>query len=242
MPRLVLLSDTHTLHARYTPFIVEAQADILVHCGDFCRYHGTLDEVGGFAEWCRMLLRKGYVKHIVAVAGNHDEVLDATCPATKRGSSSNPSLARERLEAAGVCYLQDRGATVGGLRFYGTPWVEYVGEYGFQWDNRGREEEIFQRIPEGLDVLVTHTPPHGILDAMVRINEDGTTWMENTGSTALLSALRRTRPRVNAFGHIHPRHGLHLTPFGTLCVNAASLDGENRALRPTHRPIVLDLG
>lgn len=70
-----------------------------------------------------------------------------------------------------------------------------------------------QRSSGQVDVLLTHCPPHGILD---RNNTTG----EHCGSTALLELVRMMKPRLHVFGHIHEARGM-LERDGTIFVNAA---------------------
>lgn len=62
----------------------------------------------------------------------------------------------------------------------------------------GKQEELYAAIPEDTDVLVTHTPPYGILD------RDGSILY---GSRELLERVRTIRPCLHLFGHIHKAHG-----------------------------------
>jgi Icc-related predicted phosphoesterase len=244
MPRLVFISDTHTLHGRLTSALIEAKADILVHCGDFTANEPgkKLSEIGDFADWGEMLLRKERVKHIVAIAGNHDEFFDPTCPTTiRRGDDCYHigETCRNRLKNAGITYLQDSGEIVGGLAFWGTPWTGRFYDWAFQIDSPHQDEFHFSRIPSReqvnvpIDVLVTHGPPYGIRDRVRRGTHGERT--EHSGSPALLRALDRVRPRIHAFGHIHEEYGMTIMPNGVLCLNAAIVS------RPLNRPIVVDL-
>ena len=230
MPRLVFVSDTHTMHAQTTQHIVAASADILVHAGDFSST-GKRSEIADFADWCSMLLKKGYVKHVVVVAGNHDILLDSTCaPYSRRDDPDGQRQCIERIRAAGVVYLCDSGATVAGLRFYGIPWTPRFFDWAFQVDSPGQDEDVFGKVPADLDVLVTHGPPYGIGDLVPR--------GERTGSRAHLRTIERLKPRVNVFGHIHEGYGMTVTPWGTLCINASTCTGD---YKPHNRPIVLDM-
>ena len=78
----------------------------------------------------------------------------------------------------------------------------------------GKQEPLYAAIPEDTDVLVTHTPPYGILD------RDGSILY---GSRELLGRVRFVRPRMHLFGHIHKSHGT--TSDGvTVFSNAAIMD------------------
>ena len=78
----------------------------------------------------------------------------------------------------------------------------------------GKQEQLYASIPEDTDVLVTHTPPYGILD------RDGSILF---GSRELLDRVRTIRPHLHLFGHIHKSHGT--TSEGvTVFSNAAIMD------------------
>ncbi|CAE7632559.1 MPPED1 [Symbiodinium pilosum] len=102
------------------------------------------------------------------------------------------------------------------------------------------------QIPDGVDLLISHEPPRGILDYA----SASTTKVTNIGSHRLKKALgrlshrsgsvgRRTVPRVHLFGHVHEGHG-HKHRHGTLFVNAANANG-GRATGLQHACTVLDL-
>lgn len=236
MTKLAFISDTHMQHARLTQFVAPERPDVLVHCGDFTNICG-LHEVLSFSEWCLMLLKKEYVGAVVVIAGNHDALFDPKSQLSYR--HGDPQTA-ERLCAtfrlASVTYLQDSAAVVAGVKFYGSPWTKRFYDWGFQIDSEEQDRRIFGAVPEDTDVLLTHGPPLGVRD---RCPRDGGTF-ENVGSGALLEALKRAKPRVHAFGHIHETAGLSLMPWGTLCVNAASCmrSPDRVVVRP---PVVIEL-
>jgi len=242
MVRLAFISDTHTQHRKLTEALEKARADILVHSGDFTADDPSRKEmeIGEFANWCSMLRRKKIVKHVIVIAGNHDEFFDAHCPETKR--CNDPGISercRTALREAGVIYLQDSGCVVEGVAFWGTPWTGRWYDWGFQIDTAVQDEEIFGRIPSrtqanvAIDVLVTHGPPYGIRDTVKRgLHEERD---EHAGSRALREAVDRVAPRIHAFGHIHPGYGMTVMPNGTLCINACSLN------KPMNPPIVVEL-
>src|SRR5579863_4162194 len=55
-------------------------------------------------------------------------------------------------------------------------------------------------MPNGIDILITHSPPVGILDV-----EYGT--QVHAGDPEFLKAAIRVRPRLHVFGHIHGGYG-----------------------------------
>ena len=182
--RILHISDTHGVHRRLRDL---PEADILVHSGDFTM-SGSEAETLAFLEWlCDLPYR-----HKVLVAGNHDACLYG---ARLDGLDDN------------VHYLCGSGVEIEGLKFWGVPM--------FMEDCvSGHQEQLYAAIPDGTDVLVTHTPPYGILD-----RDGGILY----GSRELLERVHTIRPSMHLFGHIHKAHGTtndRMTVFS----NAAIMD------------------
>lgn len=88
-------------------------------------------------------------------------------------------------------------------------------------------------IPEHLDVLITHTPPLGILDQTAP-------HMVHFGCAELLDAVRSKKPKVHLFGHIHGGSG-DLERKGIRFVNTAYLNERYKPSRPAGKIRVIDL-
>lgn len=192
--RIVLVSDTHGYHSLTTV----PDGDVLVHAGDVCR-HGGLEDVDDFNRWLGTLPHP----HKVVICGNHDWCFE-----------EKPDEARRRLTNA--IYLQDSGCEIGGLTFYGSPWTPVF----FDWSFMLPETELATKwaaIPDRVDVLITHGPPHGVLDFTNR--------EEHAGSAALFDRVLRVRPRLHVFGHIHEAAG-RFEHNGTTFVNASTKMGQ----------------
>jgi predicted phosphohydrolase len=204
--RIVCLSDTHDRHDQ----IAVPDGDVLLHAGDFTK-RGRAEEVERFAAFLRALPHR----HKVIVPGNHDFLCER-----------EPARARELL--ADVHYLCDEGVTLDGLRVWGSPWQPWFHDWAFNLPRGDALAAKWALAPEDVDVLVTHTPPHGVLDRCW----DG----REVGCEALLAALPRIRPRLHVFGHIHEAAGVALRG-PTLHVNAASCD---LSYRPTQPAVVVE--
>lgn len=217
MTRLVLISDTHLQHDFAVP-----DGDILIHAGDLT-FRGNEDEVARAAAWLRGMPHA----HIVAIAGNHD-----------LGFQRDPEKFRGLMR--GITYLEDSEATVAGLRIYGSPYQPEFCNWAFNLDRMtGELAEKWAAIPDGLDVLVTHGPPQGILDVPGGQDESFVRRVGCHDLRARLVAMGGAAPAVHVFGHIHHSYGAAGWADGrTLFVNASTCD-EN--YRPTHKPIVVDL-
>lgn len=208
------MSDTHLFHEdRGIPKIEIPMGDILVHAGD-ATFEGSQEEIMRFSSWFGSLPHP----HKVFIAGNHDWNFQRT-----------PQRAR-RLLPNGVVYLEDSGCDVMGLKFYGSPWQPEFLEWAFNLPRGHRLREKWNLIPSGIDVLVTHGPPYGVLDQ--------TPHGEHVGCVDMKDVLTRVKPRLHVFGHIHHMGGRQQQVGPTLFVNAAMLD-ESYGL--AHRPIIVDL-
>lgn len=162
--RILHISDTHGKHEL---LIDLPKADVIVHTGDFTE-DGTEEEVKDFIEW---LCGLSY-SHKIFIAGNHDNCLYG---ANIEGLPDN------------VHYLCNEGITIDGIKFYGVPMF-------VQDDLDGIFPELFSRVPEDTDVLLTHQPPLGILDELDGINY---------GDRYLNKRVMDVRPKYHLFGHIH---------------------------------------
>lgn len=99
---------------------------------------------------------------------------------------------------------------------------------------RGAEaKRYWDQIPMGLDVLITHGPPYGILDQT-------TAGGKHLGSVELLKTVKAKKPRVHTFGHIHGGAGI-FENGDTKFVNAAYLDEQYRPAEPAGIIRVVDL-
>ena len=123
------------------------------------------------------------------------------------------------------------------LTVFGSPWVtryaswqtafnKLDSEMKEHWEgivqaHQGKLSKFGRRakVPEHIDLLLTHMPPKGIGD------------METTGAKHgcphLLEAIKQIAPAVHVFGHVHSDAGMHLLDCNgenrTHCVNAASV-------------------
>ena len=205
--RVVLLSDTHGCHWDVTV----PDGDVLVHAGDATNA-GDLKELRDFERWLSTLPHP----HRVVIAGNHDWAFER-----------RPKLARATLASA--TYLQDSVVELAGLRFYGSPWQPEFCNWAFNLPRGPALAAKWAAIPADVDVLVTHGPPHGVLDQTF----DG----RGVGCRELRRALDRVTPAVHVFGHIHEARGV--AEVGrTLCVNASICD---LGYEPSRAPFVVDV-
>lgn len=184
---------------------------------------------GPFAEWIKVLEARGI--SVVWVAGNHDQVLEEL---TLSERYKEKKIFQETLykNLPGI-YLQDQLLYLKGLKIYGSPWQPWFYDWAF---NKYEEDlvKIWEKIPEGLDILLLHGPPYGYGDQAGK---------ENVGSKSLLEKIKETKPKLVVSGHIHPGYGKRYLKHGdqkdpTIIVNASLV---NSKYQPVNEPLIIDL-
>eukprot|EP01094_Clydonella_sp_ATCC50884_P017466 TRINITY_DN3057_c0_g1_i3.p1 TRINITY_DN3057_c0_g1~~TRINITY_DN3057_c0_g1_i3.p1 ORF type:complete len:400 (+),score=93.24 TRINITY_DN3057_c0_g1_i3:40-1239(+) len=212
---VVHISDTHTRHHEYKDVI--PNGDILIHSGDFAnrieseeQFQANVSDFGAF-------LAAQPHTHKIFVAGNHDTLFD--------------KHSRAEIEALmpGIIYLQDSSVTLGGLKFYGSPWSNC---YTAFTATEAQMAERFAAIPSDTDMLITHIPPRLLLDLAWRsgvayngracgeCGQRHSDDMEHWGSLSLQQRVQHVMPKCHFFGHVHDDAGIR-EHAGVVYCNAA---------------------
>lgn len=227
--RVCIASDTHNQLGEYN----FAPVDLFIHCGDWTM-QGTIEEVVQFNKD----LLSVPAQHKIVIPGNHDMLAE-----------TDPDLTRKLITCADVLLSPRESCTYGNYKIVGTPYVPYCGRWAFVQDTAEAEFNHWLDVPEDTEILITHTPPMGILDteppAWLRqyripaddpVNNAGTrVSLGSKGLAARLPALKKLQ--FSFFGHIHGGYG---TSFqnGVLFVNAACLE---RDYRTKNAPYYLEI-
>ncbi len=199
--RVVAIADLHGNLPAGLP-----GGDVLVIAGDVCPLadHDPEFQAGWLERELYPWMASLPHEVVIWIAGNHDFVCELP-----------------KWEPAGRGhYLRDSRIELGGLSFYGTPWVPHLPRWAFH----AGEEQLASRmaaIPE-VDVLISHGPPLGTGDRLARGGR--------AGSTALRTRLEEAPPQLCVFGHIHEDHGRWQQGAMTLA-NVAHVDADYR-VRP----------
>ncbi|TVY87183.1 Metallophosphoesterase domain-containing protein, partial [Lachnellula willkommii] len=226
--RILILSDTHGADA--LPEKITQPIDLVLHCGDLSQsgelasYHKTIALLSSIAAPLKLV-----------IPGNHDLSLDdkywsENC---KPGGAHIPSQAKaiwmgSEAQDAGIRMLEpgmyrlvlENGAV---LRIYASP-ATPIAAQGVDWAfGYASNEDIYNpagsrisyaipsstqtqtpqtEIPDDaqVDIMMTHGPPKYQLDR--------TRSGDSVGCPHLFRALRRVRPGVHAFGHVHDSWGV----------------------------------
>lgn len=176
------ISDTHMNQGLLE---IPEGVDIVVHSGDASNWkdpYRNEQEMRAFIDWFATLP----IPTKVFVPGNHDTSLEKGL------------ITRDLIEHRKIHLLINEEREIGGLRFWGSPFTPRYGDWSYMRD-RGTINRIWETIPEGIDVLITHGPPYGILDATYAQNNK----VELVGCSALAKRVTKVEPRLMMFGHVH---------------------------------------
>lgn len=200
--RLVAISDVHEKwHNLKIP-----PCDILISAGDYS-FHGYPNVVKHFHEW----LNKQEAKHIISVQGNHEQWVEKNFEDAKRIA----------LQACPAVHFMEEGLVeIEELKIWCSSMTPWFHDWAY---NRHRGQEIkkhWDLIPSDTNILVTHGPPEGILDAIYNANGIP---KGRVGCYDLRDAVKRIKPDVHIFGHIHSDYGEHHED-GTSFYNVAICD------------------
>ncbi|KAK1148464.1 hypothetical protein N8T08_009469 [Aspergillus melleus] len=216
--KFLIISDTHGRNSSLQHLSTE-RADVAIHCGDL-----TTDSTLAEFRSSIALLSSLNAPLKLVIAGNHDFTLDTPAFQRKLAKARPPldkalvgqkygdfGYTRSLFEDAtdkGIILL-DQGthhfALVNGasLTVYASPYTPSFspGKAGFAYSRLDGHNFEFEHV----DVVITHGPPKGIMDyTLIR---------ERAGCPGLFAAVRRAKPRMHCFGHIHEQWGAKLVTW-----------------------------
>lgn len=215
--RIICISDLHGNLPRIT------NCDLLIVAGDICPVwnhdlHFQRNWLDSDFKWW-LQETKNRAKNIIGIAGNHDLIFE-------RQPESIP-------DSLDWIYLQDSSVQYEGLRIWGSPWQLYY----FGWAFNLYEPDLkkkWESIPDDIDILVVHGPPHGYGD----LTPDG----RRTGSQSLLeriSALKKLKLVVT--GHIHDSYGVYNLRIDDRVIPIANSSLLNEQYELENEPLVFEL-
>lgn len=247
--RVCHISDTHgpKWHTR----LEIPECDVLIHSGDIGG-RTTLLELTEFLIW----FEKQPAKKKIWVAGNHDLVLDKKWASNieKTNGTVMGMLAKQYHEDAvnliknyDVIYLNAKDYVYEGVKFWGSPvspsfhrehWV-------FNMDRGAEIKKEWSKIPNDVNVLITHTPPHGILDKIQEKYKQTVDEDIHRGCEDLMGVIKKRLHalKLHCFGHIHENTGFIQAPVSRTRLvwfsNGAVMNNAGDLLYP--KPIIINI-
>ncbi|KAK7443669.1 hypothetical protein CaCOL14_012318 [Colletotrichum acutatum] len=212
--RFLVISDTHG-HTFPPEMIPLVPIDVLIHCGDLTD-HSKMDEY----RRTLAMLKAFKAPLTLVISGNHDFSLDAVAFKAKieeanrlNGEPIEADLVERHYgghglakklfadaEKDGIILLNEgthQFALVNGARLqvYASPYTPSSSSsegWGFSYhESEGHEFHI----QTDTDIVMTHGPPHGVMD----MSAD----KKRVGCPHLFAAVAKSRPRLHCFGHVH---------------------------------------
>lgn len=177
-------SDTHMRHGKLS---VPENIDIAIFSGDCSNprdKYSNEQEVLNFLCWYGMDVK---AKHKIFVAGNHDTSIEARFVST------------DKFNEHKIIYLENSSIEVEGLKIWGSPISPTFGDGWAFNKKRNKLHALWQTIPEGTDIVISHGPPKGVLD----LSYDRAGKLEFCGCNALKNRMLEIQPKFCLFGHIH---------------------------------------
>lgn len=180
--KLVIVSDTHGCDFSLLNL---PEADMLIHAGDWTN-RGTIEEVSKFNAICGKVLDK-YRLGIYVTPGNHDWLAQTDYDLCERLLTNCNLMINEGIESEGI-------------KFWFSPYTPFFCNWAFM-EEAEELEQIWSKIPEDTNVLITHGGPHKVLDL--------TNEYMNVGCRELAKRVSHLEHlRLHAFGHIHSAAGI----------------------------------
>lgn len=215
--KITMVSDLHGEKPRLPG------GDLLILAGDYTT-NDTPWQWTLFYDWLKV---QPYRK-IIYIGGNHDNYL-SNCITTKELYDLPKDVDLDNMKPTHIEYLCNSGCEFEGLKIWGSPnslWFPGVHPSCKAFmESEKQLAEIYSKIPDDIDILITHGPSHGVLDGLK--NRDGT--FRHVGSYSLLNQLDRIQPSLHIFGHIH-EHGGHCMVYkqwggqDTRCYNVSYIN------------------
>ena len=189
--RLLLFSDVHLNENHCRRLIkLSKEVDIVIGAGDYCSLRKHLDKVIGWLSAIK--------KPTVLVPGNaesYDELL----------------LACNNWSSCKV--LHGNGVEIQGRLFYGLGGGIPKTPFGsWSWDLTENQAENLLKDCPGNAILISHSPPKGILDK--------SSFGMHLGSKAVKHFIEEKSPELLICGHIHESSGKTKRVGKTMVINA----------------------
>lgn len=196
MASIISFSDLHGQYSKkLNEWFISNPADVLLFAGDL--QLNKYDDGSKFLSW----IDKLPYEHKICIFGNHD--------------SNFLNVLQEIKQYKNIHFLNNESINIDGINIWGSPYSVQFMNWWFM-KSEDELEKIYKNIPEDTNILLTHTPPFGILDKTV----GGI----NIGSKSLLDRIQElSNLKYHLFGHCHENFGVAKINK-TIFMNASMLD------------------
>lgn len=206
-----LIYATSDIHHSGLEDITDKECGTIVLAGDFMEKAKKKEDIKDAEKWWEEKFLPWCDDHkdqqIVIIGGNCDKWLYYN---------------RDKLDwPKNVHYLDDTETEVNGMKVYGTSWCPH--NMNGAWEvGPAQLEKEFAKIPEGLDILVTHVPPKG---EGIDLDHD-TEFNNHFGSEALTKAILEKKPKIVLCGHVHSGSHKPMKIGDSIVMNVSRIDDD----------------
>ena len=162
--KITAISDIHGMLS----IIKIEPCDVLCICGDIINLNDQRDLIASYKWWTTRFVKwvnEQPCNKVFITPGNHDFFIESVyhdffsdIPNYTEFKSELSKLTHNKL-----VLLIDEEYIYGGLKFYGTPWINKISfsrsEWAFENNNNQKCAKQFDIIPEDVDILLTHDSP-----------------------------------------------------------------------------------
>lgn len=215
--------------------VISSEFNLMLIAGDLSPGGGFKQQkewwLNEFISWFNGL-SLDVTSKILITPGNHDEesLFNSNTFLTELCQKTNNQVKILIDEEYIYSYLTDGG--IGSIKVYGTPWCHQFGNWSFmRGDNIIRD--FFEKIPNNVDILLTHDAPYGCSD----ICYEGRSAGKHVGSVPLMEAVINKKPKMCLHGHLHTSNHDPMFLEGTCVMNVSLL---NESYMMTYKPLVFD--
>ena len=192
--KICAISDLHG----YLPDNVE-RSELLLIAGDISPLEIQFNKVKmwnwlntTFLQWIKDLP----VDKVILIAGNHDAIFTGMSETKKSELEFNSDWKLVYLKNSIYNHIKD-DKTI--LSIFGTPYCHVYGTWPFMIESEKLKEK-FSRIPDKIDIILTHDAPYNVGTQDISLERDLT---KHCGNLELRDRLEQIDFKWNIHGHIH---------------------------------------
>lgn len=180
-----------------------------------------------FKPWCESLP----CDKVLFIAGNHDFFLNNKNGLTHKLFSQNEKVTYLLEESY---FFEKNNKT---YHIYGTPYCRMFGRWPFMRTEPDLEEK-YDKIPENLDILLTHDQPYGYGDILQQEDFVYYNGRVHVGNKVLTKYIKVKEPRYIFTGH------LHTTTHDCVMINNTkkyNVSIKDESYDPVYDPLIIDI-
>lgn len=238
--RTLNLSAISDLHGNLPKPDFFKEGDVLGICGDILPLDLQRNDVKSIAWFCQKFIPwtdKLPFKKVILIFGNHDFFGQHIGPDSFNDGDNIASLLMPGSIKGEhkLVILCDNKYEYMGFTFYGTSWCPDLQNWAF-YGSHNKLEEMFDKIPQNTDVLLTHCPPR--IGTAGTVLQQGWNHMSNFGCQELTEAIQWKNVKWHFCGHVHSGDH-HITDYnGTKVVNVSMLDEDYKKNYPPFDTVI----